>query len=115
MECRKIQGSRPFGRVRTGLIEGDYLPPVCNHHEAVKNPLIGTRKLGLLSIPDIHLRSRLHQVEQFQQVLIPHADAADGAGFAHLHAVGSAMNVDIPAHGVHLSQTIEARLATGEP
>jgi hypothetical protein len=89
--------------------------PVCKYHETVKNPLIGTRKLGLLSIPDIHLRSRLHQVEQFQQVLIPHADAADGAGFAHLHAVGSAMNVDIPAHGVHLSQAIEAWFTTGEP
>ena len=110
-----MQGSRPFGRVRTGLIEGDYLPPVCNHHEAVKNPLIGTRKLGLLSVPDIHLRSCLHQVEQFQQVLITHANATDGAGFAHLHAIGSAMNVDIPTHRVHLPQAIEAGLTTGKP
>jgi hypothetical protein len=109
-----MQGSRPFG-TQGRPYRRKLSSPVCKHHETVKNPLIGTRKLGLSSIPDIHLRSCLHQIEQFQQVLIPHADAADGAGFTHFHAVRSAMNVDIPAHGVHLSQAIEARLTTGEP
>ena len=86
--------------------------PVCKHRETIKNRPVGPRKLRLLPIPDIHLRSCLHQVKQFQQILVPHADTADGAGFAHFHAIGTSMNVDIPAHGVHLPQAIEAWFAT---
>ena len=34
----------------------------------------------------------------------------NGARFAHLYAIGAAMNINVPAHGIHLSQAIEAGL-----
>src|SRR5262245_47698548 len=58
---------------------------------------------------------RRDQVEELDDIPVVHAYAPNGPGNAHLRAVGAAMQVDVPAHGVDVSQAVEAGLAAGKP
>ena len=67
------------------------------------------------SAGDVHRRPRPDQVEEFDDLVVAHAHAADRARPAHRHGVGTAVDVDIAAHGVDVAQSVEARLAPAQP
>src|SRR5699024_7038574 len=60
-------------------------------------------------------RAGRNAVEQRQQVVVVHADAANGAGHAHLRRVRCTVDVDVAAHGIDCAEAIEARLFAAQP
>ena len=60
-------------------------------------------------------RARLHPVEQVDDVVVAHADAAMGTGARDVDVVGTAVDVDVAAHGVDAAQAVPAGLGAGEP
>jgi mRNA interferase RelE/StbE len=67
------------------------------------------------SVVNINLCSSAHQIEQFQQIIVTHADAADGTRFTHFHTIRAAMDIDVPAHGIYRAKPVKPQLTAGEP
>src|SRR5664279_4908058 len=107
--------------VRIGL-QADPLQPVRAERVEARPPFDRLRANGLQTsvsgnstFIDIDRRIRHDAVEEFDDVGVAHADAAVRSGFSHCHRVRTAVDVDVAAHGVAVSQPVETRLATGEP
>ena len=44
-----------------------------------------------------------------------HADAADGTGLAHFCTIRAPMDINVAAHGIHLTHTVKARFTARKP
>src|SRR5262245_40205105 len=68
-----------------------------------------------LCLVDIDDRSRLERIEELDDVVVAHADAAVRARLSHRLAVGRAMDVDAAHEGIHRAAAILAVLESTEP
>src|SRR5215471_18106489 len=64
---------------------------------------------------DPHRSSGRDPVEQLDDVVVAHPDATYRPGRAHRDRIGTAVDVDVPAHRVDLAKAVLPRLATGQP
>src|SRR5205823_981800 len=67
------------------------------------------------SLPDFDRRVGRNEVEELDDLDIPHADAADRARPAHLGGVRRAVDVDVSAHRIDIAQAVAPYFAAREP
>lgn len=54
--------------------------------------------------------SRRNNIEEVDDILATHANAANRARLAHVHRGGAPVEINIAAHGVHRPEPVDARL-----
>src|SRR5437773_2080604 len=86
-------------------------------HSAAANAMPPAKVPSLIfpSSGDFDRRVRYHQIEQLHDIGVVHAHTTDRSRLAHLGGMRRAVDIDVAAHRVDLSEAVAARFAAREP
>jgi hypothetical protein len=84
------------------VLPPDFMPAECATFSRARNT--GYNSEGVSSFLNHHRRALIHQIEQFDDIRVPHPDATAARGHADFVLVFGAMNVDeaVPRIGILL-------------